>query len=161
MLTAARARALSLAASKHFLATPGPLVASALSALTHTNPSLVLDAANKIVYHLPTPQGGKVAVVSGGGSGHEPSFSALVGRGLLSAGVAGTIFASPGAEQVRRCVTRLGRESKDQKGVLVVVMNYTVSVRGPRCVAWPREGGAPPRMKERRRGEVLRGMDQC
>ena len=61
--------------------------------------------------------------MSGGGSGHEPSFSSFVGKGLLSGAVAGTIFASPSAEQVRRCI--LHRVSRE-KGVLVVVMNYTV-----------------------------------
>jgi triose/dihydroxyacetone kinase / FAD-AMP lyase (cyclizing) len=66
-----------------------------------------------------------VSIVSGGGSGHEPSFASFVGRGLLSGAVAGTIFASPSAEQVRRCILhRVERE----KGVLVVVMNYTGDV---------------------------------
>jgi dihydroxyacetone kinase len=63
--------------------------------------------------------------VSGGGSGHEPSFASFVGAGLLSGAVAGTIFASPSAEQVRRCI--LHRVAKE-KGVLVVVMNYTGDV---------------------------------
>ena len=63
--------------------------------------------------------------MSGGGSGHEPSFAAFVGRGLLSGAVAGTIFASPSAEQIRRCI--LERVETSQ-GVLVVVMNYTGDV---------------------------------
>ena len=67
----------------------------------------------------------QVSIVSGGGSGHEPSFAAFVGPGLLSAAVAGTIFASPSAEQVRRCI--LGRVEASH-GVLVVVMNYTGDV---------------------------------
>lgn len=84
---------------------------------------MTVDLANKIAYHAPsTPQ---VSIVSGGGSGHEPSFSSFVGAGLLSGAVAGTIFASPSAEQVRRCI--LHRVDKS-KGVLVVVMNYTGDV---------------------------------
>ena len=98
-------------------------MSAALSALPHTNPSVQVDLPNKIAYHLPgTPQ---VSLVSGGGSGHEPSFSSFVGAGLLSGAVAGTIFASPSAEQVRRCI--LHRVDKS-KGVLVVVMNYTGDV---------------------------------
>jgi dihydroxyacetone kinase len=81
------------------------------------------DIENKIIYRKPSsPQ---VSIVSGGGSGHEPSFASFVGSGLLSGAVAGTIFASPSAEQVRRCI--LHRVPKD-KGVLVVVMNYTGDV---------------------------------
>ena len=49
-----------------------------------------------------------------------------VGAGLLTACVAGTIFASPGAEQVRACVAH--RLPKDSKGLLVIVMNYTGDV---------------------------------
>jgi dihydroxyacetone kinase len=82
------------------------------------------DIANKIIYRKPSTNS-QVSILSGGGSGHEPSFSSLVGPGLLSAAVAGTIFASPSAEQVRRCILhRISRE----KGVLVIVMNYTGDV---------------------------------
>ncbi|KAF2451816.1 dihydroxyacetone kinase [Karstenula rhodostoma CBS 690.94] len=109
--------------ARHFINDPTHLVNTALLALSHTNPSVTVDLANKIAYHAPsTPQ---VSIVSGGGSGHEPSFSSFVGAGLLSGAVAGTIFASPSAEQVRRCI--LHRVDK-RKGVLVVVMNYTGDV---------------------------------
>ncbi|KAF2746229.1 dihydroxyacetone kinase, partial [Sporormia fimetaria CBS 119925] len=99
------------------------LVNTALLSITHTNPSVACDVDNKTIYRKPSTQPSKhVSLVAGGGSGHEPSFSSLVGSGLLSAAVAGTIFASPSAEQVRRCI--LHRIEKDG-GVLVVVMNYT------------------------------------
>lgn len=55
----------------------------------------------------------------------EPSFAAMVGRGLLSASVAGTIFASPSAEQIRRAI--MGRVDTSN-GILVTVMNYTGDV---------------------------------
>lgn len=54
----------------------------------------------------------QVSIVSGGGSGHEPSFASFVGPGLLSGAVAGTIFASPSAEQVRRCILERVDSSK-------------------------------------------------
>jgi len=66
-----------------------------------------------------------VSLVSGGGSGHEPSFAAFVGSGLLAGAVAGTIFASPSAEQIRRCILE---RIETEKGVLVIVMNYTGDV---------------------------------
>lgn len=110
--------------AKHFVNDPTLLVNQALYALTLTNPSVALDAENKIIYKRPggEPQ---VSIISGGGSGHEPSFGAFVGDGLLSAAVAGTIFASPSAEQIRKAVmSRVDAE----RGILVTVMNYTGDV---------------------------------
>ncbi|KAM3087274.1 dihydroxyacetone kinase Dak1 [Clarireedia jacksonii] len=111
-------------AAKHFINDPTHLVNTALHALTLTNPSIALDAENKIVYRRPG-HGSQVSIISGGGSGHEPSFGAFVGDGLLAASVAGTIFASPSAEQIRRAVMSRVDTSK---GILVTVMNYTGDV---------------------------------
>jgi len=99
-------------------------VLSALKSVTLANPSVALDAENKVIYRRPghAPQ---VSLVSGGGSGHEPSFASFVGHGLLSGAVAGTIFASPSAEQVRRCILQ---RIDTSNGVLVIVMNYTGDV---------------------------------
>lgn len=110
--------------AKHFVNDPTHLVNSALHALTLTNPSLALDVDNKILYRRPghRPQ---VSLISGGGSGHEPSFGGFVGDGLLSAAVAGTIFASPSAEQIRKCIIS---RIDNSYGVLVTVMNYTGDV---------------------------------
>ncbi|KAF2740154.1 dihydroxyacetone kinase [Polyplosphaeria fusca] len=110
--------------AKHFLNDPTHLVNTALLSIPLTNPAVSCDLANKIIYRKPNGAS-QVSVISGGGSGHEPSFASFVGNGLLSGAVAGTIFASPSAEQVRRCI--LHRVEKD-KGVLVVVMNYTGDV---------------------------------
>ncbi|KAI9816780.1 MAG: hypothetical protein M1827_001425 [Pycnora praestabilis] len=110
--------------AKHFFNDPGHLVASALRSVVLTNPSVALDEESKIIYrrqgHAP-----QVSLISGGGSGHEPSFAAFVGQGLLTAAVAGTIFASPSAEQVRKCILK---RVEGSKGVCVVVMNYTGDV---------------------------------
>lgn len=112
---------------KHFFDDATLLVHSGLNSLTITNPSLAFDKENKIIYRRPDSFDGgpKVSIISGGGSGHEPGFAGFVGKGLLTASVAGTIFASPSAEQVRRAVlTRVPIE----KGVFVVTMNYTGDV---------------------------------
>jgi dihydroxyacetone kinase len=112
--------------AKHFFADSTELVNSALHSLTITNPSLAFDRENKIIFRRPrhdeTP---KVSVISGGGSGHEPAFAGYVGKGILTASVAGTIFASPSAEQIRRAVTE---RVETEKGVLVIPMNYTGDV---------------------------------
>ncbi|KAF1849293.1 dihydroxyacetone kinase [Cucurbitaria berberidis CBS 394.84] len=109
--------------AKHFIHDPTHLVTTALLSIPRTNPSVQCDIENKIIYRKNGVS--QVSIVSGGGSGHEPSFASFVGAGLLSGAVAGTIFASPSAEQIRRCI--LHRVNKE-KGVLVVVMNYTGDV---------------------------------
>ncbi|KAJ4187259.1 dihydroxyacetone kinase Dak1 [Fusarium falciforme] len=112
--------------SKHFINDPTHLVSSALHSLTLTNPSVALDSDHKIIYRRPDSNASsQVSIISGGGSGHEPSFAGMVGQGMLSAAVAGTIFASPSAEQIRTAITSRVDTSK---GVLVTVMNYTGDV---------------------------------
>ncbi|KAF3401363.1 Dihydroxyacetone kinase 1 [Talaromyces pinophilus] len=112
--------------AKHFFSDASSLVIEALRALTITNPSLAFDEENKIIFRRPeTYNKSNVAVISGGGSGHEPAFAGYVGKGFLTAAVAGTIFASPSAEQISRCtIERLDTE----KGVLIIPMNYTGDV---------------------------------
>ncbi|KAK8110504.1 Dihydroxyacetone kinase 1 [Apiospora kogelbergensis] len=114
--------------ARHFINDPTALVNAALQSVTYTNPSVALDAENKILYRRPVGDRSnnrdehQVSLISGGGAGHEPSFAAMVGAGLLSAAVSGTIFASPSAEQVRKAI--MGRVDTG-RGALVVVMNYT------------------------------------
>ncbi|KAL1966848.1 hypothetical protein VTN77DRAFT_3813 [Rasamsonia byssochlamydoides] len=112
--------------TKHFFSDPNKLVLSALHSLTLTNPSLAFDPEYKIIFRRPDDSTkSKVAVISGGGSGHEPAFAGYVGKGLLTASVAGSIFASPSAEQVRKAA--MERVDSD-KGVLIITMNYTGDV---------------------------------
>lgn len=63
----------------------------------------------------------RVAIVSGGGSGHEPSHPGLVGRGLLTAAVCGEIFASPSVDAVLAAIVAVTGAA----GCLLVVKNYT------------------------------------
>ncbi|KKK24084.1 dihydroxyacetone kinase (DakA) [Aspergillus rambellii] len=112
--------------TKHFFSDPNHLVQTALHSLTLTNPSLAYDSQNKIIFRRPeTVPKSKVAIISGGGSGHEPAFAGYVGHGLLDASAAGTIFASPSAEQVR--IAAIERVNTEQ-GVLIIPMNYTGDV---------------------------------
>ena len=66
----------------------------------------------------------KVAIVSGGGSGHEPSHGGFVGRGMLDAAVAGTVFTSPTPDQIFEAIKAVN----GGKGVLLVIKNYTGDV---------------------------------
>ncbi|KAL9005671.1 MAG: hypothetical protein Q9188_001577 [Gyalolechia gomerana] len=114
--------------AKHYLDEPTNAVLSGLRGVTLTNPSLLFDETNKIIYRHPSsiasPE--NVSVVCGGGSGHEPGFSAFVGQGALTACVAGTVFASPSAQQVRACLSQ--RLPAETQGIVVIVTNYTGDV---------------------------------
>lgn len=102
------------------------MVQTALHSLTLTNPSVAFDPENKIIFRRPNVNSKpKVAIISGGGSGHEPAFAGFVGKGFLDASAAGTIFASPSAEQIRKAVMEC--VNSDQ-GVLIIPMNYTGDV---------------------------------
>jgi len=63
----------------------------------------------------------KVALISGGGSGHEPSHAGWVGPGMLTAAVAGPVFASPSSSQVLAAIMHVTGSA----GCLVIVKNYT------------------------------------
>lgn len=67
---------------------------------------------------------GKVALVSGGGSGHEPAHAGYVGKGMLDAAVAGAIYTSPTPDQIYEAI----KEVDTGKGVLLVIKNYTGDV---------------------------------
>ncbi|KAF9245255.1 hypothetical protein BU15DRAFT_85598 [Melanogaster broomeanus] len=103
--------------SKHFLNTASSLVVDSLRGLCVTNPHLALDAANRVVY-LANQDRTKVALLCGGGSGHEPSHSGFV------AAVCGSVFASPSSSQVRRAVDLVNND----EGTVIIVKNYTGDV---------------------------------
>lgn len=108
--------------AKHFLNDSNALVVSALESFRLTDPSLSVDTDNKILYS--SSGHGRVRIISGGGSGHEPSFAGFVGEGLLTAAVVGNIFASPSSQQVLAAIEHID----GSEGVLVLVMNYTGDV---------------------------------
>lgn len=82
----------------------------------HTDPLFVTRA-------VPAPPG-TVALVSGGGSGHEPLHAGFVGEGMLDAAVPGAVFTSPTPDQVSAAVD----EVNSGAGVLLIVKNYTGDV---------------------------------
>lgn len=67
---------------------------------------------------------GKVALVSGGGSGHEPAHCGYVGKGMLDAAVGGPVFTSPSADAVYRAICEVATD----EGVLLIAKNYTGDV---------------------------------
>jgi phosphoenolpyruvate---glycerone phosphotransferase subunit DhaK len=82
-----------------------------------------IEGTNVIV-RRDSPVAGKVALVCGGGSGHEPMHGGFVGKGLLDAAVAGEIFSAPPPDQIYRAIT----EVNGGKGVLLVINNFAGEV---------------------------------
>ncbi|MTB63627.1 dihydroxyacetone kinase subunit DhaK [Streptococcus sp. zg-86] len=64
---------------------------------------------------------GKVGLISGGGSGHEPSHAGFVGRGMLSAAVCGAVFTSPTPDQILEAI----KAADEGAGVFMVIKNYS------------------------------------
>lgn len=67
---------------------------------------------------------GKVALISGGGSGHEPAHAGYVGEGMLDAAVAGTVYTSPASDAILEGIKAIATDA----GVLMVIKNYTGDV---------------------------------
>ncbi|MDR1043351.1 MAG: dihydroxyacetone kinase subunit DhaK [Clostridiales Family XIII bacterium] len=80
---------------------------------------LTLDDRYRIVYRAASD--GRVTLISGGGSGHEPAHAGFVGEGMLTAAVCGDVFASPSSIQIYNAI--LKTESK--KGALLIIKNYS------------------------------------
>lgn len=81
-----------------------------------------LDCGNVVV--RASKKEGKVALISGGGSGHEPAHGGYVGEGMLDAAVAGAVFTSPTPDQVYEGIKAIATDA----GVLMVIKNYTGDV---------------------------------
>ncbi len=100
-------------------------VADALTGLAAAHPhELSVDVEHAVVYRAVPKEEGKVALLSGGGSGHEPLHSGFVGEGMLDAACAGAVFTSPVPDQIEAATTKVDRGA----GVLHIVKNYTGDV---------------------------------
>jgi dihydroxyacetone kinase-like protein len=101
------------------------IVPESLSGLAKAHPEVVkTDLTQMIVSRAGGPVAGKVALVSGGGSGHEPLHGGFVGLGMLDAACAGHVFTSPVPDQVEAAT----RAVDGGAGVLHIVKNYTGDV---------------------------------
>jgi dihydroxyacetone kinase-like protein len=103
---------------------PADVVADALRGMGAAHPGLRVDHVNRVVYRGDAPVAGKVGLVSGGGSGHEPMHVGFVGPGMLDAACAGEVFTSPVPDQILAATTGV----EGGAGVLHIVTNYTGDV---------------------------------
>jgi phosphoenolpyruvate---glycerone phosphotransferase subunit DhaK len=100
------------------------VVADALRGVAAAHPSLAVDVDNKVITRAGGPKAGKVGLVSGGGSGHEPLHGGFVGYGMLDAACPGEVFTSPVPDQMVAAT----RAVDGGAGVLHIVKNYTGDV---------------------------------
>lgn len=104
---------------------PAAVVSDALLGMAAAHPGqLRVDHTHRVVFRAQTPRPGKVGLVSGGGSGHEPLHAGFVGPGMLDAACAGEIFTSPVPDQVVAATRGVDAGA----GVLHIVKNYTGDV---------------------------------
>jgi dihydroxyacetone kinase-like protein len=117
---------------KKFINDPETVVPEALAGIAAAHPGLVrVDLENQLVLRADAPVRGKVGLVSGGGSGHEPLHGGLVGLGMLDAACAGAVFTSPVPDQMAAAT----RAVDGGAGVLHIVKNYTGDVLNFRMAA--------------------------
>ena len=109
---------------KKLINDPATVVADALVGVDAAHPDLRVDHERKIVYRADVPVSGKVGLISGGGSGHEPLHGGFVGIGMLDAACAGEVFTSPTPDQMLHATTVVDGGA----GVLHIVKNYTGDV---------------------------------
>ena len=101
------------------------IIGQMLNGLQKANEDKVkINEELKIVYRKDLPIKGKVGLISGGGSGHEPAHAGYVGDGMLDCAICGEIFTSPTPDQVLEAI----KLADSGEGVFMVIKNYTGDV---------------------------------
>jgi dihydroxyacetone kinase-like protein len=117
---------------KKFINEAVDVVKESMDGLGAAHPDLVrIDLENQVVVRKDAPVAGKVGLVSGGGSGHEPLHGGFVGRGMLDAACPGEIFTSPVPDQMLAATKAVDGGA----GVVHIVKNYTGDVMNFRLAA--------------------------
>ena len=110
---------------KKLINSPEDVVKDALRGMAAAHSDLLrVDVENQIVYRADAPVSGKVALVSGGGAGHEPMHGGYVGLGMLDAACPGAVFTSPVPDQMLEATKGVDAGA----GVVHIVKNYTGDV---------------------------------
>jgi dihydroxyacetone kinase-like protein len=110
---------------KKLINDPKTVVDEAVEGFAAAHPDIVLASTDPVyVWRADAPVAGKVALVSGGGSGHEPLHAGFVGPGMLSAAVPGPVFTSPTPDPILAATKAVDGGA----GVLYIVKNYTGDV---------------------------------
>lgn len=112
--------------TKKLINAPEDIIRELVEGMVAAHPDMlrVEGATGRAVVAVDGPRDGKVGIVVGGGSGHEPAFAGYVGRGLADAAAVGNIFASPSPEQIMDAA----RAANGGAGVVFLYGNYTGDV---------------------------------
>ena len=105
---------------KKIINDPEKVVSEMLTGMEIAEPSLKYLRGSEVIARR-TANKNKVALISGGGSGHEPAQAGYVGVGMLDAAVSGNVFASPSPDRIIEAIREVGGE----KGILMIIMNYS------------------------------------
>src|SRR5690625_1979021 len=110
---------------KKLMNDPADFVTQSVAGMVMAHSDLVsLNSTPLYVTRAGAPAAGKVGVISGGGSGHEPLHAGFVGPGMLDAAVPGPVFTSPSADPIQAATAAVDSGA----GVLHIVKNYTGDV---------------------------------
>jgi len=85
---------------KKLINSPDDVLVDALAGVAAAHPELSVNVADRFITRAGGPTAGKVSLVSGGGSGHEPLHGGYVGFGMLDAACPGEVFTSPVPDQI-------------------------------------------------------------
>lgn len=106
---------------KKIINQPSNVLDEMLTGFVFTHGDLVKRFENSGIIYRTYNEEGKVSLVSGGGSGHEPSHAGFVGKGMLSAAVCGEVFTSPTPDQILEAI----KLADQGAGVLLIIKNYS------------------------------------
>lgn len=110
---------------KKLINNPDLVVEEMLDGIVKAHPTYVRQVEGfNVLVRANAPVKGKVGLISGGGSGHEPSHGGFVGKGMLDGAIAGAVFTSPTPDQIYEAVKAVNGGA----GVLMIVKNYTGDV---------------------------------
>jgi phosphoenolpyruvate---glycerone phosphotransferase subunit DhaK len=109
---------------KKLINSPDHVVDEALAGMAAAHSDLIRVIEPNVIVRKDAPKRGKVGIISGGGSGHEPMHGGFVGMGMLDAACAGAVFTSPVPDQMQVATKAVD----GGKGVLHIVKNYTGDV---------------------------------
>lgn len=104
---------------KKIINKPMDVVGEALRGMELAHPELLYTPGYEVISRK--VKADKVAVISGGGAGHEPAHAGYVGKGMLDAAVSGNVFSSPSPDRIGDAINRMNTG----KGVLLIIKNYS------------------------------------
>ncbi|KYG74647.1 dihydroxyacetone kinase DhaK subunit [Roseivirga ehrenbergii] len=100
------------------------VITEQMEGMAAAHSSIKINLEPKYIYRSEETKKGKVVIISGGGSGHEPMHGGFVGLGMLDAACPGEVFTSPTPDQMFECAKKV----ENGGGVLFLVKNYTGDV---------------------------------